>query len=120
MLQRLRARPEWQFFAVLPSAHRGLAAAWFAGLLARGLVPAVFVVATGVLVRAVLEGQALAGPLALVGGTFVLMEVLAPVHQAVHPTMRRMPGVPVIVTQCPFRSPDWRLAIGDLPVRDSR
>jgi ATP-binding cassette, subfamily B, bacterial len=83
MLQRLRDRPEWQFFAVLPSAHRGLALLWWVGLAARGLVPAAFVIATGVLMRAVLDQQPLAGPLALVGALFVLMEVLTPIHQAV-------------------------------------
>jgi len=83
MLQRLRHRPEWQFFAALPGAHRGLAVAWYTGLAARGLVPAAFVIATGVLVRAVLAREPLALPLALVGSIFVLMEVLTPIHQAV-------------------------------------
>lgn len=83
MLQWLRARPEWQFFAALPRAHRGLACAWWLGLVARGTAPAVFVVATGFLVRAVLDHRPLGAPLALVGAIFVVMEVLTPVHQAV-------------------------------------
>jgi ABC-type multidrug transport system fused ATPase/permease subunit len=83
LLTRLRARNEWKFFAVLPRADRGLAVAWWTGIVLRGLLPALFVVAMGVLVSAVQRGEALALPLSLVGGTFVLLQVLAPIHQAV-------------------------------------
>ena len=48
----LRARAEWQFFAILPRADRALAAAWWAVLLLRGLLPAALAVAMGVLVLA--------------------------------------------------------------------
>ena len=44
VLQRLTERKEWKFFAVLPKADRGLAAAWWASLLLRGILPAVFAV----------------------------------------------------------------------------
>jgi ATP-binding cassette, subfamily B, bacterial len=79
---RLRARREWQFFAVLPRADRALATAWWAVLLARCLLPVVFAVATGVLVAAVQSGRGLAGPLALTGVVFVGLQVLSPVHTA--------------------------------------
>jgi ABC-type multidrug transport system fused ATPase/permease subunit len=46
---RLRQRQEWQFFAVLSRADRNLAAAWWAVLACRGVLPAVFAVATGAL-----------------------------------------------------------------------
>jgi ABC-type bacteriocin/lantibiotic exporter with double-glycine peptidase domain len=83
MLSRLRARPEWKFFAVLPRADRGLALGWWALLLLRGLLPALFAVAMGALVAAVQRGEGLAGPLGAAGVVFVLLQVLAPVHQAV-------------------------------------
>jgi ATP-binding cassette subfamily B protein len=83
VLQRLRARQEWQFFAVLPKAHAGLAAAWYAILLVRGVLPAIFAVAMGALVGAVQRGDDLAVPLGVVGVAFVLLQVLSPVHQAI-------------------------------------
>jgi ATP-binding cassette, subfamily B, bacterial len=83
VLNRLRRRNEWQFFAVLPKADRPLAAAWWGALVLRGLLPAVFAVAMGVLVGAVQRGNHLIGPLTLVGIVFVLLQVLPPVHQAV-------------------------------------
>jgi ABC-type multidrug transport system fused ATPase/permease subunit len=83
MLKPLRERAEWKFFAVLPRAGGGLAVAWWALLLARGLLPAAFVVAIGALVAAVQGGTRLAGPLVFTGIAFVLMQALAPLHQAV-------------------------------------
>jgi ABC-type multidrug transport system fused ATPase/permease subunit len=83
LARRLRERPEWKFFAALPRADRALALAWWCVLLLRGLLPAVFIVATGALVAAVLRGERLAAALALAGAAFVLLQVLSPVHQAV-------------------------------------
>src|SRR5215471_10996640 len=83
MLRNLPDRPEWKFFAALTKADRGLATAWWALVLLRGLLPAVFAVAMGLLVGAVQRGETLAPPLALVGVAFVLLQVLAPLHQAV-------------------------------------
>ena len=83
MLKRLRERPEWKFFAVLPRAAPALAVAWWALLVLRGVLPAVFAVAAGILVGAVQGGRSPALGLALVGVVFVLLQVLAPVHQAV-------------------------------------
>jgi ABC-type multidrug transport system fused ATPase/permease subunit len=83
VLERLRARNEWKFFAVLPRADRVLAAVWWVVLVLRGVLPAVFAVAMGVLVAAVQRGESLAGGLALVGSIFILLQVLAPIHQAV-------------------------------------
>jgi ATP-binding cassette subfamily B protein len=80
---RLTARKEWQFFAVLPRAASGLAAAWWLLLLLRGTLPAAFAIAMGVLVGAVQRGGSLAEPLALAGAIFVLLQVLSPLHQAV-------------------------------------
>jgi ABC-type multidrug transport system fused ATPase/permease subunit len=82
-MSRLRQRNEWKFFGVLPKADPALAVAWWAGLILRGTLPAVFAVAMGVLVGAVQRGDGLAPALALVGGVFVLLQVLNPIHQAV-------------------------------------
>jgi len=83
MLSRLRQRKEWQFFAVLPRADGPLAVTWWVVLVLRGVLPAVFAVAMGVLIGAVQAGHDLAGPLVLMGVVFVLLQVLAPMHQAV-------------------------------------
>ncbi|HEY5569454.1 MAG TPA: ABC transporter ATP-binding protein [Gammaproteobacteria bacterium] len=82
MLETLRERKEWKFFAVLPRVDRPLAVAWWTVLVLRGLLPAGFAIATGGLVGAVERGDALAGPLAFVGVLFVLLQVLSPIHQA--------------------------------------
>jgi ABC-type multidrug transport system fused ATPase/permease subunit len=83
VFQRLIKRKEWTFFSVLPKADFGLAAAWWAILLLRGILPAGFAIAMGVLVAAVQHGQSLAVALAFVGAIFVLLQVLSPIHQAV-------------------------------------
>ena len=83
MLHRLRGRAEWKFFTVLHRADRGLAVGWWVVLLLRGVLPAVFAVAMGVLVGAVDGERSLTAPLAFVGVTFVLLQVLTPIHQAI-------------------------------------
>lgn len=83
MLNRLRARPEWKFFAVLPRADRRLATAWWAVLALRGVLPAVFAISMGVLVGAVQAERTLTGPLAFAGATFVLLQVMTPIHTAI-------------------------------------
>jgi ABC-type multidrug transport system fused ATPase/permease subunit len=83
VLQRLRARKEWKFFAVLPQADPGLAATWWSVLLLRGVLPSAFAISMGVLVGAVQQGHPLAGPLAFACAVFVLLQVLSPIHQAV-------------------------------------
>ncbi len=80
---QLRERNEWRFFGALPRADRPLAIAWWVVLLLRGLLPAVFAVAMGLLVGAVQRGDPLAGPLTLVGLVFGLLQVVHPVHQAI-------------------------------------
>jgi ABC-type multidrug transport system fused ATPase/permease subunit len=73
----------WIFFSVLPKAAAGLATAWWTTLFLRGILPAVFAIAMGVLVGAVQHGASLVGPLAFAGAVFVLLQVLTPIHQAV-------------------------------------
>jgi hypothetical protein len=83
MFRPLTERKEWKLFAVLPKADPALAAAWWTALLLRGVLPAVFAIAMGVLVSAVEHGQVLALPLAFAGTIFVLLQVLTPVHQQI-------------------------------------
>jgi ABC-type multidrug transport system fused ATPase/permease subunit len=83
VLRRLRERNEWKFFGVLAKADRLLAISWWVVLVLRGVLPAVFGIAMGVLVGAVQGGNSLAGPLTFVGGMFILLQVLTPIHQAV-------------------------------------
>jgi ABC-type multidrug transport system fused ATPase/permease subunit len=83
VLQRLRGGNEWRFAAVLFRAAPALAAAWWAGLLLRGVLPALFGVAMGALVGAVQAGAPVGRPLFLLGAAFVLLQVLTPLHQAV-------------------------------------
>ena len=83
MLERLRERKEWLFFAALPRADARLALTWWAVVLLHGVLPALFAVAMGVLVGAVQRGEGLIGPLGLVGATFILLQALTPVQTAV-------------------------------------
>jgi len=75
-------RAALKLFAVLLKADRPLAVAWWIVVVLRGLLPALFAVATGALVGAVQRGQPLGGPLAFVGAVFVLLQVLPPIHTA--------------------------------------
>ncbi len=77
----LRARNEWKFFAVLPRADRRLAVSWWAVLVARALLPAVFAIAMGALVGAVQRGDGLGPALGFTGLIFVLLQVLSPLHE---------------------------------------
>ncbi len=79
----LRNRNEWKFFGVLPKADSFLTAAWWTVLVLRGVLPAAFALAMGMLVGAVERGDSLTGSLTLVGVVFVLLQILTPIHQAI-------------------------------------
>jgi ABC-type multidrug transport system fused ATPase/permease subunit len=83
VLTRLRARQEWQFFAVLPKADHALAILWWTLMILNGAMPALFAVATGLTVNAVEEAEPVAIPLALTGVAFLLMLVVSPIQTAV-------------------------------------
>ena len=72
-----------QFFRVLWQADHGLALLWWSVLLASGVLPAAFAVMTGRLITAVEDDAALAWPLGLVSGVFVLLQVLPQWHTAI-------------------------------------
>ena len=79
----LRDRNEWKFFAVLPKADTALAVLWWTILVLRGLLPVAFALAMGSIISRVQRGETLAGSLLLTGVVFVLLQILAPIHQAV-------------------------------------
>jgi ATP-binding cassette, subfamily B, bacterial len=78
-LRRLWARPEWRLLGALSRAHLWLTIAWWALIVAGGLLPATFTVATGLLVGAVQRHQRLALPLAVLGAAFIARNALGPV-----------------------------------------
>src|SRR5262249_900223 len=82
MFQGLMEGKNWRFFAALFKAVLGFAFAWWLALLLRGALLAAFAIAMGVLVGVVQRSQFFAGPLALVGTIFILLQVLSPIHQA--------------------------------------
>ena len=81
-LARLAGRQELRLAAALWRADRPMALGWWGLLSVRGLLPAGFAVATGVLVAAVERGSGLAAPLLAVAVVFILMQVLGPLHTA--------------------------------------
>src|SRR5215471_11551909 len=82
VLRRLRARQELQLAAALSRADRPMAAGWWTVLGVRGLLPAGFSIATGVLVGAIQHKASLAVPLILVAVLFIGLQVLGPLHTA--------------------------------------
>src|SRR5215467_8922606 len=82
VLRRTRARQELQLAAALSRADRPMAAGWWTLLIVRGLLPAGFSIATGVLVGAIQHRYSLVIPLIIVGILFTLLQVLGPLHTA--------------------------------------
>jgi ATP-binding cassette, subfamily B, bacterial len=82
VLRRLRARQELQLAEALSRADRPMAAGWWTVLGVRGLLPAGFSVATGVVVGAIGHHASLVVPLILVGVLFIALQVLGPLHTA--------------------------------------
>src|ERR1700721_4472928 len=76
LVHRIRARQELQLAAALSRADRPMAAGWWSLLGVRGLLPAGFSVATGVLVGAIEHHASLAVPLIFAGVLFVGLQVL--------------------------------------------
>jgi ABC-type multidrug transport system fused ATPase/permease subunit len=83
VIRRLTQHNAWKFFGVLPKADRLLAIGWWVVLALRGVLPAIFAIATGVLVGAAQNGASLSGPLVFVGVVFVLLQILTLIHQAI-------------------------------------
>jgi ABC-type multidrug transport system fused ATPase/permease subunit len=83
MIERLRSRNEWKFAGALLRADRPLALAWFTLLVLRGLLSPLFAIAMGWTVGIVQSGGDLTAPLSVIGGLFILLQVLPPIHHAV-------------------------------------
>ena len=83
MLRRFFASDEWKFFGVLFRASRPLTITWWALIVLRGALPAVFAIAMGVLIGAVNDGTSLVVPLIVMGAVFILLQTLNPLHLAV-------------------------------------
>jgi ABC-type multidrug transport system fused ATPase/permease subunit len=81
-VNRLRRSAEWRLGGVLYAASPRLTVAWWALVVLRGALPAVFAVAMGVLVSSVEHGDPLTAPLAAIGVTFIAMQALGPIHDA--------------------------------------
>jgi len=71
------------FFRSLHRAAPGLSMTWWGLLLAGGLLPAAFSVATGSVIDAIDQERSLTGSLAAVGILFVVLQIIGPVHNAV-------------------------------------
>ena len=78
-----KTRKERAFFAALWHAAPGWALAWWALVVARGVMPALVSVAFGWLVSNVTRDVSLTAPLVFVGVAFTLLLVLQPLHQLV-------------------------------------
>ncbi len=79
---RLTERNDWKFAGALLRADRPTALAWYSILIVRGVLPAAFSIAMGVLVADLQRGAPPGGPLAVVGMVFVMLQVLGPIHRA--------------------------------------
>jgi ABC-type multidrug transport system fused ATPase/permease subunit len=73
---------ERRLFGVLYRAAPGLAVAWWALVVVRGLLPPAFAVTMGVLVSAVQSGGSIAPPLAAAAVLFLLLQTSGPLHDA--------------------------------------
>jgi len=83
MINRLRARQEWQFFGALRGAAPVYAIGWWVLVVLRGTLPAVASIAFGWLVSAITRDTSLVGPLVMVGVSFTLLLIAQPLHQVV-------------------------------------
>ena len=82
VVTRVRQRQEFALGAALWRADKPMAAGWWALLAVRGLLPAGFAIATGLLVTAIERRSGLAAPLIAVAVVFIGMQVLGPLHTA--------------------------------------
>jgi ATP-binding cassette subfamily B protein len=83
VLAGLRERRETAFFLSLHRADMPLGIAWWALVVLRSVLPAAFAVTMGAVVGAVQGGGGLTISLTWMGIVFVLLQVVAPLHQAV-------------------------------------
>ena len=82
-LALVRSSPVRRLVVAAWRAAPGLTVAWWLLTLGRGVLPAAFTLAMGRLVGAISDGRDLTGPLTLLGGVFVVMQTVVPLHTAV-------------------------------------
>lgn len=88
----LRTSAEWRFLNVVLRTAPAQAVVWWGLVVVRGLVPAAFTLAVGLLVGTLQRGEPALLPLLLVGAAFIAMNALAPVHEAVSGLLGRVVG----------------------------
>ncbi len=88
-LERFWAHPQVIFFRTLYRAAPALTLWWFGLLVIGGLLPAVFALATGLVINAVDQSTSLTGPLIVVGIAFTVMQIINPVHVAIGQNLGR-------------------------------
>lgn len=81
-MTRLRNRPNWRFFAAMRRAAPQAAVWWWVIALLRGALPPVLGVLSGWLIQTITDGGPLTAPLVALAVTFVIAQVLGPVHEA--------------------------------------
>jgi ABC-type multidrug transport system fused ATPase/permease subunit len=85
--------PEWRFLASYWRADPLLTSLWWGFVVLRGVLPALFAIAMGVLVGAVQDGGSLAGPLVFTGSVFIAMNTINPVHGTIGSILGAKTGV---------------------------
>ena len=93
MTQRLRTSAEWRFLASYWQADKWLTVVWWSFVVARGALPALFAIAMGGLIGAVQRGDLLTAPLVFMGGVFIAMNMLNPVHSTVGSILGAKTGI---------------------------
>lgn len=83
LTQRLADNQQIVFFRTLHRAAPGLSSAWWALLVAGGLIPALLSVATGAVVDAIDRDRSLLWPLAITGALFTALQAMGPIHLVV-------------------------------------
>ena len=89
---RLRRSAEWRLLALFPRADPVRTAAWWALVFIRGLLPATFTIAVGLLVGVVQHGGNPTTALVIVGTVFVAMNALGPLHETVSAELGALTG----------------------------
>src|SRR5689334_11161898 len=83
LLERVRKSAEYRFLALLTKVDPLLGGVWWGFLLVRAVLPALFAISMGSLIRAVNDGHAVGAQLWTAGLLFALMEALPPINAAV-------------------------------------
>ncbi|MGH1493856.1 MAG: ABC transporter ATP-binding protein [Acidimicrobiales bacterium] len=89
LLERFWGHQQIVFFRTLYRAAPLLTVLWFGLMLLGGLLPVIFAVATGQIINSVDRSESLTGPLITLGVTFIVMQVINPIHVAIGQNLGR-------------------------------